>query len=79
MWLYVTERRREAQDLLTDVLAPLLGRDPALLAGLPIGGAEHCAEVLASYAAAGAWEVLVWPIRDGVRQLERCMAAVASS
>ncbi len=79
MWLHVTENRREAEDLLTDVLAPALNRDPAQLTHLPIGGAQHCAEVLAGYAAAGAREVLIWPIRDALNQLERCVAAASSS
>ena len=78
MWLYVTDSRREAEQLRTEVLGPALNRDPALLADLPIGSAEHCAEVLARYADAGAREVLVWPVRDGIHQLERCIAAASS-
>ena len=74
-WLYVTENRDEAEELLVEVLAPTLGRDPAALRHLPIGTAEHCAEALADYAAAGAHEVLLWPLRDPVAQLERIMAA----
>jgi hypothetical protein len=50
MWLFVTESRREAEHVLTDVLAPALRRDPGQLVDLPIGSAEHCAEVLAGYA-----------------------------
>ena len=72
MWLYITDSRSDAQDVLTDVLGPTLDRDPALLAHLPIGDAEHCSAVLAGYAAAGAREVLVWPVRDSLHQLERC-------
>ena len=74
-WAYVTERRPEAEHLLTEVLAPVLKRDPAVLAHLPIGGAEHCAEAIAAYARAGAREVLLWPLRDPVRQLEKLTAA----
>ena len=75
MWLYVTESRSEARQVLADVLAPALNRDPAQLAHLPVGGAQHCADVFAEYAAAGASELLVWPVRDSLRQLERGMAA----
>ena len=78
MWLFVTESRREAEQVLNDVLAPALNRDPALLADLPVGGSQHCSEVLAGYAAAGAREVLLWPIRDNLRQLERGMGAASS-
>jgi alkanesulfonate monooxygenase SsuD/methylene tetrahydromethanopterin reductase-like flavin-dependent oxidoreductase (luciferase family) len=77
-WLYVTESRQESERVLGEVLAPTLGRDPEQLAHLPVGSPEHCAEALAAYAAAGARELLVWPVRDGVAQLERC-AAVASA
>jgi alkanesulfonate monooxygenase SsuD/methylene tetrahydromethanopterin reductase-like flavin-dependent oxidoreductase (luciferase family) len=78
-WLYVTENRREAEQLVDDVLAPTLKRDSALLAHLPIGGLEHCAEALAAYAEAGAREVLVWPLRDPVRQLELGMRAASET
>jgi alkanesulfonate monooxygenase SsuD/methylene tetrahydromethanopterin reductase-like flavin-dependent oxidoreductase (luciferase family) len=78
MWLFVTDSRREAEQVLTDVLSPALNRDPAQLVHLPIGSAQHCSEVLAGYAAAGAREVLLWPIRDTLRQLERGMAAAHS-
>jgi alkanesulfonate monooxygenase SsuD/methylene tetrahydromethanopterin reductase-like flavin-dependent oxidoreductase (luciferase family) len=78
MWLYVTDSRREGEHVLTDVLAPALRRDPAQLVHLPIGSAQHCSEVLAGYAAAGAREVLLWPIRDTLHQLERGMEAAAS-
>jgi alkanesulfonate monooxygenase SsuD/methylene tetrahydromethanopterin reductase-like flavin-dependent oxidoreductase (luciferase family) len=76
MWCYVTDDDLEAERLVADVLAPALNRDPSQLPDLPIGSAQRCAEVLAGYAEAGAREVLLWPIRDGVRQLER-VAAVA--
>jgi len=79
MWLHITEDRAEANALLNDVLAPALNRDPALLAHLPIGGAGHCSEVLAAYAAAGAREVLLWPVLGGLDQLERCAAAAAAA
>lgn len=77
-WLYVTDDRREAEHLLTDVLAPMLDRDPESLRHLPIGSAQQCAEALAAYAAVGADEVLIWPIHDTLTQLERC-ARVAES
>lgn len=75
MWLYVTDSRREAERLRTEVLAPALDRDPATLTDLPIGSAQHCSEVLGRYAAAGVREVLLWPLGDGVQQLELCRAA----
>jgi alkanesulfonate monooxygenase SsuD/methylene tetrahydromethanopterin reductase-like flavin-dependent oxidoreductase (luciferase family) len=70
MWAYVTDQRSEADELRTRVLGPALKRDPELLADLPVGSRAHCVEVLARYAEAGAGEVLVWPVRDAVHQLE---------
>jgi alkanesulfonate monooxygenase SsuD/methylene tetrahydromethanopterin reductase-like flavin-dependent oxidoreductase (luciferase family) len=78
-WLHVTESRWEAERVLADVLAPALGRDPALLAHLPVGSAQHCAEAIAAYAAAGARELLLWPVRDGLRQLGLARAAAPSA
>ena len=77
-WLYVTESRQEAEHVLVDILAPTLKRDPEQLRHLPIGSAQHCSEALAAYAAAGAGEVLVWPVRDSLRQLELCASVTAS-
>ena len=76
-WLYVTEDRAEADRVRTDVLAPTLGRDPAALGHLPIGGAGALRRGAGGYAAAGAREVLVWPLRDSLEQLELCAAAAS--
>jgi alkanesulfonate monooxygenase SsuD/methylene tetrahydromethanopterin reductase-like flavin-dependent oxidoreductase (luciferase family) len=77
MWTWVTEDRAEAERMLTDVLVPVLKRDPeALRAGLCIGSAEHCAELLARYAAAGCERVLFWPLGDESAQIERLATGV---
>jgi alkanesulfonate monooxygenase SsuD/methylene tetrahydromethanopterin reductase-like flavin-dependent oxidoreductase (luciferase family) len=72
MWLYVTDDRRDADRVLGDVLAPMLNRPVEALRGLalPIGSAEQCAERIGAYAEAGAERVFVWPLADGLRQLE---------
>src|SRR6476646_9915340 len=59
-WLYVTEDVRSAERMLTDVLAPLLGRPVEELRTLPlpIGPAEVCAERLSAFADAGAQRLL---------------------
>jgi alkanesulfonate monooxygenase SsuD/methylene tetrahydromethanopterin reductase-like flavin-dependent oxidoreductase (luciferase family) len=77
-WLYITESRREAEHILVDVLAATLNRDPDSLRHLPIGSAQHCAEAIAGYAAAGAHELIIWPVRDSLQQLERCARAAGS-
>ena len=71
----MTDSPAEAEHVLTEVLAPTLGRDPAGLRHLPIGSPEHCAQAIAAYAAAGARELLLWPLRDPLRQVERIAAA----
>lgn len=78
MWLYVTEDRSRAHRVLHDVMAPLLGRDPAELAAvLPIGSPEHCVGLLDAYATAGAHTVLIWPVADPIAQLETVADRVA--
>jgi alkanesulfonate monooxygenase SsuD/methylene tetrahydromethanopterin reductase-like flavin-dependent oxidoreductase (luciferase family) len=77
-WLYITDSRHEAEHILVDVLAATLHRDPETLRHLPIGSPQYCAEALAAYAAAGASEVLIWPIRDSLQQLELCARAAES-
>jgi alkanesulfonate monooxygenase SsuD/methylene tetrahydromethanopterin reductase-like flavin-dependent oxidoreductase (luciferase family) len=69
--MYVSHDADEAADVLENVLAPLLGRDPdGLAAQLPVGSPEHCIDLLTAYAAAGAQRILLWPVHDASRQLE---------
>jgi alkanesulfonate monooxygenase SsuD/methylene tetrahydromethanopterin reductase-like flavin-dependent oxidoreductase (luciferase family) len=75
MWLYVTGSRRAGDRVLSQRLAPMLGRTPD--APLPIGPPEHCAEVLTAYARAGAQRIFAWPLGDEVAQLERFRHEVA--
>jgi alkanesulfonate monooxygenase SsuD/methylene tetrahydromethanopterin reductase-like flavin-dependent oxidoreductase (luciferase family) len=75
-WLHVTESRRDADHMLTDVLAPLLGRRPETLRNLPVGSAEECAERLGAYAAAGAQRIFLWPLVDERHQLQRFQETV---
>ncbi|HSK95324.1 MAG TPA: LLM class flavin-dependent oxidoreductase [Euzebyales bacterium] len=70
MWLHVAGDQREADRVLTEVLAPALGRDAHDLAGrLPVGTPDHCIRLLRGYAAAGAQQVLLWPVHDPITQL----------
>jgi alkanesulfonate monooxygenase SsuD/methylene tetrahydromethanopterin reductase-like flavin-dependent oxidoreductase (luciferase family) len=72
MWMYVTDKRREAERMLGEVLAPVLNRPVEALRdlALPIGSAELCADRISAYAEAGAERVFVWPLADELRQLE---------
>jgi alkanesulfonate monooxygenase SsuD/methylene tetrahydromethanopterin reductase-like flavin-dependent oxidoreductase (luciferase family) len=71
MWTWITESRAEADRVLTEVLAPVVRRDPdELRTQVCVGSAEHCAELLASYAEAGCECVYIWPLGDEPRQIE---------
>jgi alkanesulfonate monooxygenase SsuD/methylene tetrahydromethanopterin reductase-like flavin-dependent oxidoreductase (luciferase family) len=71
MWTWVTERAAEADRVLTEILAPLLKRDPEELRGqVCVGSAEMCAELLSRYAEAGCQRVHFWPLGDEGRQVE---------
>jgi alkanesulfonate monooxygenase SsuD/methylene tetrahydromethanopterin reductase-like flavin-dependent oxidoreductase (luciferase family) len=77
MWFHVTEDAAVADQLRREVLGPVLRRDPdELHAQLPIGTPEHCSGLLDRYVAAGAGEVLLWPIRDPIEQIERFASLV---
>ena len=78
MWTWVTESRAEADRVLTEVLAPPLGRDPdALRDQVCVGSAAQCAELLSRYAEAGCRRVYLWPLGEEARQVELVAAEVA--
>jgi alkanesulfonate monooxygenase SsuD/methylene tetrahydromethanopterin reductase-like flavin-dependent oxidoreductase (luciferase family) len=78
MWTWVSEDRAECDRVLTDVLAPVLARDPDELRGqVCVGPAEHCAELLSRYADAGCERVYLWPLGEEARQLELVADTVA--
>jgi alkanesulfonate monooxygenase SsuD/methylene tetrahydromethanopterin reductase-like flavin-dependent oxidoreductase (luciferase family) len=71
MWTWIAADERVADRMLRDVLAPLLKRDPDVLRDqVCVGSPERCAELLASYAAAGCQRVYLWPLGDEPRQIE---------
>jgi alkanesulfonate monooxygenase SsuD/methylene tetrahydromethanopterin reductase-like flavin-dependent oxidoreductase (luciferase family) len=78
MWTWVSRDRAEADRVLADVLAPILGRDPdELRTQVCVGPAESCAELLSRYAEAGCERVYLWPLGDESRQLELVAGQVA--
>ena len=71
MWTWITPDAGEADRVLRNVLAPLLGRDPeALREQVCVGSPAHCAELLSRYAQAGCRRVHLWPLGDEPRQIE---------
>jgi alkanesulfonate monooxygenase SsuD/methylene tetrahydromethanopterin reductase-like flavin-dependent oxidoreductase (luciferase family) len=78
MWTWVSTDRGETERVIADVLAPVLDREPDELRGrVCVGSAEHCAELLSRYAAAGCRRVYLWPLGDERRQLEIVASDVA--
>lgn len=72
MWTYITDDEAEASRLLRHVLAPALNREPdALAPRVMVGTPDHCARLLAEYAAAGAQRLSIWPIHGEEAQLWR--------
>jgi alkanesulfonate monooxygenase SsuD/methylene tetrahydromethanopterin reductase-like flavin-dependent oxidoreductase (luciferase family) len=77
MWMWITEDAREADRMLGERLAPLIGRQPdRLREQVCVGAAEKCAELLARYAEAGCGRVFLWPLGDEPRQIELAAATV---
>jgi alkanesulfonate monooxygenase SsuD/methylene tetrahydromethanopterin reductase-like flavin-dependent oxidoreductase (luciferase family) len=71
MWTWVGEDRAEVDRVLTQVLAPLLKREPEVLREqVCVGSAEHCAALLSRYAQAGCERIYLWPLWDERRQIE---------
>ncbi|HEY1346165.1 MAG TPA: LLM class flavin-dependent oxidoreductase [Streptosporangiaceae bacterium] len=77
MWTWVTGQRSDAERVLTEIVGPLVGRDPAELRGrICVGPADECAELLSRYARAGCQRVHFWPVGDERRQVELIAAEV---
>ena len=77
MWLYITEKERDSERMLNDMLAPALNRPVAeLRERLPIGSAEDCAEKLTVYQKVGVQQVYLWPIADELEQIKIFMRKV---
>ena len=71
MWAWITGSRSEADRVLSEIVAPLVRRDPAELRGrICVGSAGECAELLSRYARAGCQRVHFWPVGDERRQIE---------
>lgn len=71
MFFHVTEDRTRAERVLTELIAPGLGRPPEEAGQrLLVGSAEACAEKLVKYKEAGVQRMYLWPVGDEVGQLE---------
>jgi alkanesulfonate monooxygenase SsuD/methylene tetrahydromethanopterin reductase-like flavin-dependent oxidoreductase (luciferase family) len=71
MWTWITDKRSDAERVLSQVVGPLVRKDPADLRGrICVGSAGECAELLSRYARAGCQQVHFWPVGDERRQIE---------
>ena len=77
MWVWITDKRPDAERVLSGVVGPLVKKDPAELRGrICVGSAHECAELLSRYARAGCQHVHFWPVGDERRQVELIAAEV---
>jgi alkanesulfonate monooxygenase SsuD/methylene tetrahydromethanopterin reductase-like flavin-dependent oxidoreductase (luciferase family) len=77
MWAWITDKRSDAERVLSEVVGPLVKKDPAELRGrICVGSAHECAELLSRYARAGCQRVHFWPVGDERRQVELIAAEV---
>jgi len=71
MWTWITDKRSDAERVLSEVVGPLVKKDPAELRGrICVGSVHECAELLSRYAHAGCHRVHFWPVGDERRQVE---------
>lgn len=80
LWFYITDNHAEADRIIHERLGPATHLpEPILRERVAVGPAEDFAAKLAEYQAAGALEVLIWPVTDEVRQLVRFCQEVRPS
>jgi alkanesulfonate monooxygenase SsuD/methylene tetrahydromethanopterin reductase-like flavin-dependent oxidoreductase (luciferase family) len=72
MWAFVTDKRAEGERVLSEILGPLVNRDPAeLRSRVCVGSPEHCAELLSRYVRGGCQQIFFWTVGDERLQVER--------
>jgi alkanesulfonate monooxygenase SsuD/methylene tetrahydromethanopterin reductase-like flavin-dependent oxidoreductase (luciferase family) len=71
MFFHLTDDRRKAEELLSGLLSPILGRPVELLRErLLVGTPGECVEKLSKLQVAGVRKVFLWPVTDDAVQLE---------
>ena len=78
MFFHITEARAEADEVLTFLSSVLRRPSDELRDRFLVGPASECIEKVRAYAHAGVQRILVWPVRDELRQLEAFSQRVAA-
>jgi alkanesulfonate monooxygenase SsuD/methylene tetrahydromethanopterin reductase-like flavin-dependent oxidoreductase (luciferase family) len=80
MWTAITDDAPAGRHVLETVLAPMLGRPLEALDGMLLVGEEAAiVDRVAAYEAAGVEELVLWPVIDEIRQIERFAERIAPS
>ena len=77
-YFYVAKQRNEAEQVVPDQLSHLGRPESEFGERLLVGSAEQCAEKITAYKVAGVQRIFLWPITDGLRQLETFQEQVAA-
>jgi alkanesulfonate monooxygenase SsuD/methylene tetrahydromethanopterin reductase-like flavin-dependent oxidoreductase (luciferase family) len=78
MFFHVTEKSAEADEVLTFLSTVLRRPTDELRDRFLVGSASECVEKIQAYARAGVQRILVWPVRDELRQLDVFSQRVAA-
>lgn len=78
VWTAITDDEAQGRRVLEEILSPMLGRPVEALEGMLLVGTEsRVADRVAAYAEAGVEELVIWPVVDEIRQLERFAERIA--
>ena len=78
MFFHVTEDRAEADEVLTFLSTVLRRPSDELRDRFLVGAAHECIEKIQAYSHAGVQRILLWPVRNELRQLELFAERVAA-
>jgi len=72
MFLYLTDDHRRAEEVLSGLLSPTMGRPVEFVRErVLVGSAHECIEKLAKLQAAGVRKVFLWPVADNAEQFAK--------
>ena len=75
-WLHVTDDPAKERAVVASLSRMLRRSEEEVATRLPIGSPGRCVDLLGRYQAAGLGRVLLWPVGDELRQIERVASEV---